>query len=194
METEVQIQSEKITGLIHFIRGEKVILDADLATLYGVEVKRLKEAVRRNIKRFPGDFLFELTSKEYDSLRTQFASLKRGQHIKYLPFAFTEQGVAMLAGILNSDKAIDVNVAIMRAFVQMRKFLETHRDLALKIEELERTVSSHDENIQLIFETIRQMIEKKREPMEAVGFKIPDCKKERDENRDAGHGTRDEMS
>jgi len=190
----LQIQTEKITGLIHFIRGEKVILDADLATLYGVEVKRLKEAVRRNIKRFPGDFLFELTSKEYDSLRTQFASLKRGQHIKYLPFAFTEQGVAMLAGILNSDKAIDVNVAIMRAFVQMRKFLETHRDLALKIEELERTVSSHDENIQLIFETIRQMIEKKREPMEAVGFKIPDCKKERDENRDAGHGTRDEMS
>jgi len=91
----------------------------------------------------------------------------------------------MLSSVLHSERAVTVNIAIMRAFVQMRKFLETHRDLALKIEELERTVSSHDENIQLLFETIRQMIEKKREPMEPVGFKIPDCKKERDENRDA---------
>lgn len=169
MQTDLQIQVESIAGLIHYIRGEKVILDADLAILYGVEVKRLKEAVRRNIKRFPDDFLFELSRTEYDSLRTQIASLKRGQHTKYLPFAFTEQGVAMLAGILNSEMAIDVNVAIMRAFVQMRKFLETHKDLALKIEELERTVSSHDENIQLIFETIRQMIEKKRERDEKSG-------------------------
>ena len=125
-----------------------MILDADLAILYGVEVKRLKEAVRRNIKRFPSDFLFELSRTEYDSLRTQIASLKRGQHVKYLPFAFTEQGVAMLAGILNSEKAIDVNVAIMRAFVQMRKFLETHKDLALKIEERQAESTKEKDRIQ----------------------------------------------
>ena len=184
METDMQIQSEKITGLIHFIRGEKVILDADLAILYAVEVKRLKEAVRRNIKRFPGDFMFELTIKERKNLRSQIATSSWGGS-RYQPYTFTEQGVAMLSSVLHSERAVTVNIAIMRAFVQMRKFLETHKDLALKIEELERTVSSHDENIQLLFETIRQMIEKKREPMEPVGFKIPDCKKERDENRDA---------
>ncbi len=110
MQTDLQIQVESIAGLIHYIRGEKVILDADLAILYGVEVKRLKEAVRRNIKRFPSDFLFELSRTEYDSLRTQIASLKRGQHVKYLPFAFTEQGVAMLSSVLNSERAIRVSI------------------------------------------------------------------------------------
>jgi hypothetical protein len=185
IETGIQIKTENISGLIYFIRGEKVILDFDLAQLYNVEVKSLKRAVKRNKLRFPVDFMFELSLEEHHSLRYQFGTLKKGEHSKYLSYAFTEQGIAMLSGVLNSINAITVNIAIMRAFVQMRRFLETHRDLALKIEELERTVSSHDENIQLIFETIRQMIEKKREPMEPVGFKIPDCKKERDENRDA---------
>jgi hypothetical protein len=105
-------------------------------------------------------------------LRSQIVTSSWGGS-RYQPFAFTEQGVAMLSSVLNSEKAIEVNIAIMRAFVQMRKFLETHRELALKLEELERTVLSHDENIQLIFETIRHMIEKKSEPMEPVGFKIP---------------------
>lgn len=154
------------------LRGEKVILDTDLALLYGVEVKRLKEAVRRNLKRFPQDFLFHLMPEEYSSLRTQFATLKRGQHSKYLPFAFTEQGVAMLSSVLNSDRAIQVNISIMRAFVQLRQFLETNRELALKLEELERTVSGHDENIQVIFETIRQLIGQNHVPREPVGFKI----------------------
>ena len=104
-------------------------------------VKRLKEAVRRNIKRFPGDFLFELTEEEHYSLRSQIATLKRGQHSKYVPFAFTEQGVAMLSGILNSDRAICVNIAIMRAFVQLRQFLESNKELAKKIEELEKAVA-----------------------------------------------------
>jgi hypothetical protein len=171
MEKGIQVNMENISGLIYFIRGEKVILDIDLARLYGVEVKRLKEAVRRNIKRFPIDFLFVLTTKESNNLRSQIATSSWGGS-RYQPFAFTEQGVAMLSSVLNSERAITVNIAIMRAFVQMRKFLETHKDLALKIEELERTVSSHDENIQLILETIRQMIEKKSEPMEPVGFKI----------------------
>jgi uncharacterized membrane protein len=100
-------------------------------------------------------------------------TLKRGQNIKYRPFAFTEQVVAMLLSVLNSEHAIRVNIAIMLAFVQMRRFLETHKELAMKIEELERTVSSHDENIQLIFETIRELMHKKSEPMEPVGFRIP---------------------
>jgi len=173
METDLQIKFDAITGLIHNIRGEKVILDYDLAALYGVEVKRLKEAVRRNIIRFPSDFMFELSKTESESLRSQFSSLKRGQHPKYAPFAFTELGVSMLSSVLNSEKAIMVNIAIMRAFVHLRKFLETNKDLALKIGELERTVSGHDENIRLIFETIRQLIERKNEPREPVGFKIP---------------------
>jgi hypothetical protein len=172
METGIQINTENISGLIHFIRGEKVILDSDLARLYEVPTKVLKQAVRRNLDRFPVDFMFELTDNEANSLRSQIVTLKRGQHLKYLPFAFTEQGVAMLSSVLNSARAIHVNIAIMRAFVQMRKFLETHKELAMKIEELERTVSSHDDNIQLIFETIRQLMEKKSEPMEPVGFEL----------------------
>ncbi len=116
--------------MIHCIRGEKVLLDADLVSLYGVEVKRLKEAVRRNIRRFPADFLFVVSADEMKSLRSQFASLKQGQHSKYPPFAFTEQGVAMLSSVLHSARTIKVNIAIMRAFVQMRRFLETHKELA----------------------------------------------------------------
>ncbi len=181
METCIQIKTESISGLIHFIRGEKVILDSDLARLYEVPTKGLKQAVRRNLDRFPVDFMFELTDNEANSLRSQIVTLKRGQHLKYLPFAFTEQGVAMISSVLNSERAIHVNIAIMRAFVQMRKFLETHKELAMKIEELERMVSSHDDNIQLIFETIRQLMVKKSEPMEPVGFKIPGGNRECEE-------------
>ncbi|MEI6455670.1 MAG: ORF6N domain-containing protein [bacterium] len=173
MENDLQKQVENISGLIHFIRREKVIIDFDLARLYRVEVKSLKRAVRRNRPRFPADFMFELTREENNSLWYQFGTLKRGEHSKYLPYAFTEQGVAMLSGILKSPDAIQVNIAIMRAFVQMRRFLETHKELALKIEELEGTVSSHDENIQLIFETIRELMHKKSEPMEPVDSGSP---------------------
>ena len=163
MEKEIARQIENITGLIHYFRGEKVILDFDLAKLYGMEVKRLKESVRRNLKRFPSDFLFELTRDEFISLRSQIATLKRGQHSKFLPFAFTEQGVAMLSSVLNSDTAIQVNISIMRAFVHFRRFLDTHKELARKIENLEKTISSHDEKNQLIFSAINQLIEKEEE-------------------------------
>ena len=172
MTTELQLKMETISGLIHYIRGEKVILDVDLARLYGVEVKRLKEAVRRNIFRFPKDFLFVLSKKESVNLRSQFATSSWGGS-RYQLFAFTKHGVAMLSSVLNSEKAIEVNIAIMRAFVQMRKFFETNKELAEKIEELERTVSSHDEDILLIFEAIKQLMHKKSQPMEPVGFKIP---------------------
>jgi len=173
METDLQKQVENITGLIHFIRGEKVILDYDLARLYGVEVKSLKRVVRRNIQRFPDDFMFELSMEETRNLRYQFGTLRHGEHSKYLPFAFTEQGVAMLSGLLNSTEAIRVNIAIMRAFVQMRRLPEANKEVALKIEELERAVASNDEDILLIFEAIKQLTQKKSEPMEPVGYKIP---------------------
>lgn len=150
-----------------------MILDTDLARLYEIPTKILKQAVRRNISRFPSDFMFELSESEVIGLRSHFVTLKRGQHFKYMPFVFTEQGVAMLSSVLNSERAINVNIAIMRAFVHMRRLFEANKDLALKIEELERTVSSHDENIQLIFETIRELMNKKSEPMEPVGFRIP---------------------
>jgi hypothetical protein len=123
MENELQIHHESIAGYIFIIRGEKVILDLVLAQLYNVEVKNLKRAVKRNIQRFPANFMFKLTMEEYRILRCQFGTLRHGEHAKYLPFAFTEQGVAMLSGILNSKNAINVNIAIMRAFVQMRKCL-----------------------------------------------------------------------
>ncbi len=169
------LQEEYIIRKIYWIRGEKVMLDEDLAELYGVEVKRLKEAVRRNKNRFPEDFLLELTWEEYHSLRSQIASLKRGQHSKFLPFAFTEQGVAMLSSVLNSETAINMNIAIMRAFVHFRRILELNSVLRRKIEELENTVNSHSEKIKLIFQAIEQLIGKNTEPSpprRRIGYKI----------------------
>ncbi len=175
MEQNTQLETEKIVSYIYLIRGKKVIMDFTLAQLYEVEVRILKRAVRRNLQRFPGDFMFELTKAEYDSLRSNFGMLKRGMHAKFLPFAFTEQGVAMLSGILNSPGAILVNIAIMRAFVQIRRFLESNKELARKIEELEKAVSGHDEKIHLIFSAIKQLMEKKENPpiYKQVGFKLP---------------------
>jgi len=172
MENEIQKQAVQIAGMIHYIRGEKVIIDTDLAGLYEIPTKVLKQAVKRNIDRFPEDFMFKITLAEHKNLRSHFVTSSWGG-ARYQSFAFTEQGVAMLSSVLNSKKAILVNIAIMRAFVQLRRFLEANRELALKLEELERTVSSHDENIQLIFQTIRELIQKKNEPMEPIGFKIP---------------------
>lgn len=169
MGKENILNIETISAKICFLRGERVLFDYDLAVLYNIEAKRLKAAVRRNIKRFPVDFMFELTKDEYFSLRTQNWSFKREIHAKYSPYAFTEQGVAMLSGILNSDRAIQVNIAIMRAFVQMRRLLETHKDLAEKIKELE---SKYDEQFCIVFEAIRQLIRQENEPRNPVGFKI----------------------
>ena len=133
------MELEVIQNKIFEIRGFKVMLDFDLALLYNVENKRLKEAVRRNSNRFPEDFMFELSKIEYDSLRTQIASLKngRGQHLKYMPFAFTEQGIAMLSSVLNSEKAIEINISIIRAFVTIRQFSLTYSELKSRIEEIE---------------------------------------------------------
>ncbi len=135
------------------------MLDRHLAELYRVETRSLKQAVRRNIQRFPADFMFELTKEEEDSLRSQTVSLKgRGKHSKYLSFAFTEQGVAMLSTVLNSDRAIEVNIAIMRTFVRMRELLVTNKKMAQKLDELEKRLIEHDESFQVVFEAIKQVL------------------------------------
>ena len=148
------------------------MLDSDLAELYEVPTKRLNEQVRRNAARFPPDFMFQLTPEETDSLRSQIATLEsgRGQHRKYLPYAFTEQGVAMLSSVLNSEKAVQVNIAIMRAFVRLREMLATHRELAQKLKELESKLESHDHQIRSIFQTIRQLMAPPEPPRRRIGF------------------------
>lgn len=133
------ISQQVIESKIFIIRGKKVMLDKDLSVLYGVETKMLNRAVKRNLERFPEDFMFQLTKEEYiDFLRYQFGTLKRGQHSKYLPYAFTENGVAMLSSVLNSKRAIQVNIQIMRTFTKIREMLTTHKELRLKIEEMEK--------------------------------------------------------
>jgi len=165
---------ERIAGKIYLIRSIKVMLDRDLAELYGVETKVLKQAVRRNIDRFPTDFMFELTKKENQSLRSQNVTLKRGQHSKYLPFAFTEQGVAMLSSVLKSERAIHVNIQIMRAFTQLRKMLSTHEDLKRKIESMEK---KYDEQFQIVFEAIKQLLSEEDKPKKKIGFTVKEKQK-----------------
>jgi len=165
------IAVERIEQKIFFIRGKKVMLDIHLAGLYGVKTRRLNEQVRRNIKRFPTDFMFRLTWEEAQVSRSQFATLKRGQNIKYLPHAFTEQGIAMLSGVLHSERAIQVNIAIMRAFVRLRQVLAAHKELADRLAELERRMDKKDREIIALFEAIRRLMnppEKKKEP---IGFR-----------------------
>jgi len=163
---------ESIVSKILFFRGEKVLLDRDLAELYGVETKQLKRAVRRNIDRFPPDFMFELTKEEHGSLRYQIGTLKRGKHSKYLRMAFTEQGVAMLSSVLNSKRAIEVNIAIMRAFVHLRKMIASHAELARKLADLERHLKDHDDEIQAIFEAIQQLVAPPETKKKKIGFDI----------------------
>ncbi len=157
----------RVVSLIRYFRGQKVILDSDIALLYGVETKRLKEAVRRNIERFPPDFMFKLSSEEYASLRSQIASLKRGQHSKYLPFAFTEQGVAMLSSVLNSSKAIKVNIEIMRAFVELRRLIDANKELIVRIEQMEK---KYDKHFQIVFEAIKELMREDEKPKKKIGF------------------------
>jgi len=157
---------------IHLVRGQRVILDDDLSQLYGVETKALKRAVRRNKGRFPDDFMFVLTNQEYYSLRCQIGTLKRGKHSKYLPYAFSEQGVAMLSSVLHSNRAVKVNIAIMRAFVRLREIIGAHKDLMNKLEDLERKFESHDVQIHRIFEAIRQLMEPEQKPRRRIGFDV----------------------
>ncbi len=146
----------KIHHRIYFVRGHRVMLDSDLAELYRVRTKNLNKAVRRNRIRFPRDFMFQLTRQEYRSLRFQIGTLKRGEHRKYLPYVFTQDGVSMLSSVLRSESAALVNIAIMRAFGKLRELLSTHKDLARKLEELER---KYDKQFKVVFDAIRELMQ-----------------------------------
>ena len=166
------IREEVIQSKIHVIRGQKVMLDRDLAELYGVETKRLKEAVRRNSKRFPEDFMFEMTKEEFQNWRTQNASSKSElKGLRYAPFCFTEQGVTMLSCILNSGRAIDVNIRIIRIFTKLRETIHHHKEVLLKIDELEKRVAGQDERIVTIFNYLKQFIKDQEIPRKKIGFK-----------------------
>ena len=167
------IPVERIANKIYVIREQKVILDKDIAELYEIPTGRLNEQVKRNIKRFPNDFMFQLTKEEYEVLKSQNAisKTKRGGR-RYNPFAFTEQGIAMLSSVINSERAIEVNILIMRAFVKLREILSTHKELADKLKELELKLDTHDEQIQVIIETINQLLTEPEKPKKKMGFEI----------------------
>jgi hypothetical protein len=155
---------------IFMIRGQKVMVDSDLADLYRVPTKVFNQAVKRNLKRFPKDFIFRLTAKEIKILRSQIVTSSWGGR-RTLPYAFTEQGVAMLSSVLNSERAVQVNIAIMRAFVKLREILTTHRELAEKIAQLENKYRHHDDKIQAVFDTIRELLEPPQvSPKRRIGF------------------------
>jgi len=174
---------EVIERRIYLIRGQKVMLDADLAELYEVPTKRLNEQVRRNLKRFPEDFMFQLTAEEADALRSQFVTSKaislrsqnatlkptgRGRHRKYLPYVFTEQGVAMLSSVLNSERAIEANIVIMRVFVRLREMMLSNDELNRKINALEQ---KYDEKFKVVFAALRKLIAAPEKPRREIGFK-----------------------
>jgi hypothetical protein len=162
-----------IETYIYLIRGQKVMLDSDLAELYDVETKVLKRAVKRNSQRFPKDFMFQLNNQEVVSLRCQIGTSKTGHGgSRYLPFAFTEQGVAMLSGVLTSPRAIRVNIEIMRAFIRLRQVLDSHKELARKLSELEGHLRGHDEQIQAILDAIRQLMTQPEVPRKKIGFHV----------------------
>ncbi|RJP33505.1 MAG: ORF6N domain-containing protein [Candidatus Omnitrophota bacterium] len=160
---------EIIERKIFLIRGQKVMIDRDLAELYCVETRVLNQAVRRNLDRFPEDFMFQLTKEEADSLRSQFVILKssRGKHSKYLPYAFTEQGVAMLSSVLNSDRAVHVNIEIMRAFVKLRQMLASNEELARKLDALEK---KYDEQFKVVFNAIWELMKPPEPKRRQIGF------------------------
>ena len=173
----LMIPDELVMNKIYLVRGQKVMLDSDLADLYDVETKRLKEAVRRNFDRFPDDFMFELRQTEFDSLRSQFATSKTGRGgARYLPMAFTEQGVAMLSSVLNSETAIRVNIQIIRVFTKMRELLSTNKDILLQLEKMEKKLTGHDEDIALIFKYLKQLLTPPQPPRPKIGFKRKDEK------------------
>lgn len=166
------VVQETIEKKIYLLRGQKVMLDKDLAELYGVPLKVMIQAVKRNKESFPDDFIFQLTWDEAVASRSQIVTLKKGQNIKYLPYAFTEQGVAMLSSVLKSKQAIQMKVAIMRVFVKLREILSTHKELAYKLNELERKIEKHDVEIHSLFEAIRQLMAIPEKPKQQIGFSV----------------------
>jgi phage regulator Rha-like protein len=163
---------ETILNKIYLIRGKKVMIDRDLAELYEVETKRVKELVRRNPKRFPIDFMFEMNSKEFQNWRTHFATSKEDkQGLRYAPFCFTEQGATMLACTLNSDIAIETSLQIIRIFAKMKEMIATNKDILIQMQKIEKKLTNHDADIKTIFSVLKKLINTPQEPRKRIGFK-----------------------
>jgi hypothetical protein len=172
MVENVTLPDEVIISKIYLIRSQKVMIDRDLARLYGVETKVLKQTVRRNIERFPEDFMFEMNKKEFESWRdANITSSKDKQGLRYVPFCFTEQGVTMLSCILNSRTAIEVNVRVIRIFTQLREMVLANKEILLKLQQLEKKIGRHDDDIKLIFDYLKELLHQKVKPIRKIGFK-----------------------
>jgi hypothetical protein len=177
MEEKALIPDEIVMNQIYYIRGQKVMLDRDLAKLYQVETKVLKQSVKRNIARFPEDFMFEMSKEEFQIWRSQFVTSKSDQQgLRYVPFCFTEQGVAMLSSVLNSERAINVNIQIIRIFTKLRQMLFDNTDLRLDIEKIKSKLDNQDKNMEIVFRYLDELLEKKNEPIprKRIGYKSDD--------------------
>ena len=172
MTNEILIPEDVISTKIYWVREQKVMLDHDLAELYQVETKVLNQAVKRNIDRFPSDFMFQLTENEWKILRSQFVTSSWGGR-RSLPYVFTEHGILMLSSVLRSERAIAVNIHIMRVYVKLREMMLTHKDLLLEIEEIKKKVNNQDEKIELVFDYLTRFITQEENPREKIGFKQP---------------------
>jgi hypothetical protein len=174
MAKDIAIPDAVIINKIYLVRGHKVMMDEDLAEMYGVETRRLNEQVNRNIERFPKDFMFRLSKMEFENLKSQNATSSWGGRRK-LPNVFTEHGVLMLSSVLNSSRAIQVNIHIMRIYGKLREMLLTHKDILLKIELIEKKITGHDEQIEMIFAALKELLDPPQQPRKRIGFK-PDNK------------------
>jgi hypothetical protein len=180
MKTAIAITDETVICKIYLVRGKRVMLDRDLAELYGVETKVLNQAVKRNEKRFPSDFMFQMNDLELENWKSQFVtSNKVKMGLRKLPNVFTEMGVAMLSSVLSSDTAIEVNIQIVRIFSRLREMLLTHKDILLKLEQIEQKIqkqeqkgNKHDEEIKIVFQALKELIEQPSPPRKRIGFKI----------------------
>jgi len=178
LEENTQLSISDIAQRIQIVRGQRVIVDDDLAAFYGETTKRFNQQVRRNLERFPADFMFQLDAQEYSSLRLQSATLKtgRGQHRKYLPLAFTEHGAIMAATLLNSPRATQISVHVVRAFVELKSLLASNREMSNKLYQLERKVSRHDQSIAELIDSMRELLTAPVLPKRSIGFLEPQGK------------------
>jgi hypothetical protein len=189
------VAAEVIAERIFIVRGQKVILDADLAALYEVPTKQFNQAVKRNLAKFPADFMFALTATEWEALRSQFVTLKngRGQHRKYLPYVFTEHGAIMAATLLNSPRAVEVSVYVVRAFVQLREFLTSNKDLARQLRALElrieKKLTNHDQAIAGVVATLKQLMSPANTTKRRIGFVIDEDQGDKDDKKSRGSRT-----
>ncbi len=168
---KITVVDEIIVNKIYYIRKQKIMLDKDLAELYGVQAIRLREQVKRNLSRFPSNFMFRLTAKEVEVMVSQNAIPSKQQLGGFLPYAFTEHGVLMLASVLKSKKALDMSIRVIEIFVRMRELLSTNKDILLQIQKVEKKLTAHDADIRLIFEALKQLLNPPHEPRKRIGFK-----------------------